>query len=196
MSKVSKNSILGLVIVFFGFILLFDSLGYVEFDFWRLIDKLWPLVLIIIGLIVIFKSRERAESESLSVELNSSDYSGSTLFGDIRVAGISKDVGKIDRSLLFGDIVIDLSGSKLKDGNNYVKASVIFGDVDVIVPADFPVCMDLGCIAGSVSYGAKKSDGLMPRIRYTDTDFDNTPAKLYIKANTTFGDIRVVKSEK
>jgi predicted membrane protein len=196
MSRVSKHSILGLIIVFLGFILLFDSLGYIEFDFWRSIGKLWPLVLIIIGLIVIFKSREISESESSSNELKSSDFSGSALFGDVRVAGISGNVGNIDRSLLFGDIVIDLSGSDLQDGDNYVNVSVIFGDVDVTVPADFPVCVDLSCIAGSVSFGGKKSDGLMSKVRYADTDFDKVPAKLYIKGNTIFGDIRVIKSAK
>lgn len=196
MTGVSKQIVMGLVIIFLGFVLLFDSLGYIEIDFWSLMGDLWPLVLIVIGLIVVFKSSGKTKHEVSSSKGKSSNNSISGLFGDIRIAGISEAVGKIDRSLLIGDIVVDLSGSRLQDGDNYVGVSVIFGDVVVTVPADFPVSVDLSCIAGSASFGDKKSDGLMPKIRYTENDFGSAPAKLYIKGNTIFGDVKVIKSTK
>lgn len=196
MAGTSKLIILGLFLVFLGSVLLFDSLGYIKFDFWGLIGKLWPLVLIVIGLIVVFRSGGKTEHELSSPKWKSSDNSISGLFGDVRIAGMSEAVGRIDRSLLIGDIVIDLSGSRLQDGDNYIGVSVIFGDVVVTVPADFPVSVDLSCIAGSASFGDRRSDGLMPKIQHTENDFGSAPAKLYIKGNTIFGDIKVIKSAK
>jgi predicted membrane protein len=196
MTEVSKQVIMGLVIIFLGFFLLFDSLGYIEVDFWSLMGDLWPLVLIVIGLIVVFKGSRKTKHEVSPSKGKYSNNSISGLFGDVRIAGMSDTVGKIDRSLIIGDIVIDLSGSKLQDGDDYVGVSVIFGDVVVTVPADFPVSVDLSCIAGSASFGDKKSDGLMPKILYTENEFGSAPAKLYIKGNAIFGDVKVIKSTK
>ena len=100
-------------------------------------------------------------------------------------------IGILDRSLVFGDIEIDLTGSKLKDGDNIVDASVMFGDIKIFIQSDFPVSVDLSCLAGKTTFNQKSFDGISPGIKHIDDNFENASAKLFIKCRAGFGDLKV-----
>jgi len=189
MKEHSKKALLGIILVCLGVLFLFDTLGLI--DFWDAVEILWPLILIAIGLYIIFKRRTSSvHGRKENAAVNSCDgISG--IAGDIVVSGLTGGVGDINRSLLFGDIIIDLTGAKLNDGNNYVDVSVLFGDVKITVPDDFPVSVDMTCCAGSVEYNDKKSDGIFPNIKHKDDGFESSPAKLFIKCRACFGDLKV-----
>jgi predicted membrane protein len=191
MNKHSKNALLGIILISLGILFLLDAFDVI--NFWKAI---WPIALIIIGLALIFK-RKKDHSRGKPFDSIGASQSGIPgLLGDIRIAGLTEGVGTIDRSLLLGDIVIDLAGSKLLEGDNIVNASVLLGDVNIFVPDEFPVKVDLSCVAGSVSYNKKSSDGILPGIKHSHDNFENFPARLYIKGKTCFGDVRVISISK
>jgi len=52
-NRYSKKAIWGIILIFLGMLLLFDSLDYI--DFWEAAGKCWPLILILIGLMILLK---------------------------------------------------------------------------------------------------------------------------------------------
>ena len=189
MKKHSKKAVFGIILIFLGVFLLFDTIGFV--DFWEAAEIFWPLILIAIGLFIIFRRKESYYHGRYKKGGQNSCAGISGIAGDIVVSGLTGGVGAINKSLLFGDIIIDLTGTKLNDGNNYVDVSVLFGDVKITVPDDFPVSVDLTCCAGSVAYNKKTSDGIFPNVKHKDDSFESSPAKLFIKARACFGDLKV-----
>jgi len=191
MNSEHSKVVFGLILVVLGGLFLLDTLGQV--DFWQVARRFWPLILIILGLALLLrKDRQRTEPvAALRGKVGESGVTG--VFGDIRISGVEKGVGVIERSLVFGDIVIDLAGSKLIEGENYIDVSVLFGDISIVVPLDFPLKVDLGCCAGSASFDQKVSDGLFPKIRDRDENFTNSQARLSIKGRACFGDLKVTR---
>lgn len=191
MARASRALVPGLALVSLGLLFLFDSLGYMDFSVGALISRFWPLALVIAGLAIIFGYHEKIAGRHPDPIEGAANSSASKFFGDLRIDNISGVLGTIDRSLFAGDIIIDLTGASLRDGENFLAASVVFGDILITAPAGFAISANLSCIAGSVSVGGKKSDGILPRVRHMDDDFEGASSKMYIVAKTVFGDVKV-----
>jgi predicted membrane protein len=200
MSKPDKNVIVGLIIVAIGGLLLLDSFGFINFNFWRMLGKFWPVILIVIGLLIILerdKIKQNSEhSETTPGDTPIGDKSReSTAFGilgDIRLAGFAEVPDTIDKSLLIGDIVIDLSNAKLPEGESRISVSVLIGDIDIILPADFSISADLSCLIGSTSVDRRKSDGLAANVKHEDDHYAGAPARLIIHGRALIGDVSVI----
>jgi predicted membrane protein len=191
MNTHSQNKVLGLVIIGLGLLLLLDTFDVI--NFWKAV---FPLALVIIGLLIIFKHKKISEHSDVS----SADYTPglktTDIFGDIRISGLSEGVGTVERSLVFGDIVIDLTGAGLSEGMNKVDVSVVFGDITVLLPSDFAVKVDLGCYAGLVSFNQESADGILPSIKRADDGYETSTSRLSIKGRARFGDVKVIRSLK
>jgi len=199
MTRQERHFTWGAVIIVLGLILLINSIGFWEIDIWRLIRLLWPLALIIIGLILIFKNTSEKEDRAeigMKIEtlkkLSRSDESNAFgLFGDIRIAGMGQMSGVIEKSLLIGDIVIDLTGSRLASGENQIEVSVLIGDIDIFVPDDFPISAELNGLVASLEIGERKSDGLAASVSHKDSAFAEAESKLSIRGRVLIGDIKI-----
>jgi lia operon protein LiaF len=199
MSKQDRGVIVGLIIIVIGGLMLLDSFGFIDFNFWRMLGKLWPVALIVIGLLIILerdKLKHRDEPDEKEPEVKPGDKSEeSTVFGilgDIRLAGFTQAPDTIDKSLLIGDIVIDLSNARLPEGECHISVSVLIGDIDIILPANFPVAANLSCLVGSTSVDRRKSDGLAANIKHEDDHYANAPARLSIHGRALIGEISVI----
>jgi len=182
-----KNSgiIFGLILMGLGVFFLFGfSLG-------RIISKLWPLALIAIGLYILLKTKKRNRSSDDLSDITGDESGTTSMFGDIRIAGLADGIGAIDRSLVFGDIVIDLTEAKLLDGENNIDVSVFFGDIIIFVPDKFPVNIDLNVYFGDLDFEREHIEGFFPIIKHTDDNYNSAIAKLNIKCRVGFGDIKI-----
>lgn len=189
---------MGLVLILLGVLLLLDSLAILDFDFISLVGKFWPLILIFIGAWIILSPKKdhtfRVVTEHDILDATKTDSAFLGVFGDIRVVETGQFSGPIDKSLLVGDIVIDLRNSKIANGENHVSASVLLGDIDIIIPSDCPASIDLSCLLGSATSGENSSDGFAPRINLTDPNYDRSTAKLKISGRALVGDVKVEKA--
>lgn len=199
MSKQDKNVLVGLVIIVIGGLLLLDTLEIINFNFWRMAGKFWPLILIIIGLVIILdkdKIKENRYDEG-KIESNPENESSreSTAFGilgDIRMAGFASVPDSIDKSLLIGDIVIDLSSAKLPEGEARISVSVLIGDIDILLPANFPAKANLNCLLGSTTVDKRKSDGLAANLDHEDDQYAGARTRVYIHGRALIGDISIM----
>jgi lia operon protein LiaF len=199
MIKQDRNVIIGLIIVAIGGLMLLDSFGFINFNFWRMVGKLWPVILIVIGLLIILE-RDKLKNHDEPIEKEPDSKSGdkskeSTAFGiigDIRLAGFTEVPDTIDKSLLIGDIVIDLSNARLPEGECHISVSALIGDIDIILPANFPVAANLSCLIGETTMDRRKSEGIAANIKHEDDHYANAPSRLSIHSRALIGDISVI----
>lgn len=189
--KANKNHIIiGAILIILGMIFLFDL------DFGDLIGIIWALALIGVGLYILSRYRKQNASDNGASGVEQSQSGIPGVFGDIKVAGLTEGIGSIERTLVFGDILIDLTDSKLIQGKNHISANVLFGDITIKVPDDFSIGVNLGCCAGDILFKDKRSDGFLAGVKYKDDNYENASAKLFINAKSCFGDIKVISISK
>ena len=51
------GSIFGILVLFLGVLFLLDNFGYVTTDAWQMISKLWPVILILVGIKIFFSKK-------------------------------------------------------------------------------------------------------------------------------------------
>jgi lia operon protein LiaF len=199
MSKQDRGVIVGLIIIAIGGLMLLDSFGFINFDFWWMLGKFWPVILIVIGLLIIFE-RDKLKNQDEPIEKKpevklgdkSKESTAFGILGDIRLAGFTQIPDTIDKSLLIGDIVIDLSNAKLSEGECHISVSVLIGDIDIMLPANFPIAANLSCLVGSTSVDRRKSEGIAANIKHEDDHYVNAPARLSIHGRALIGDVSVI----
>jgi predicted membrane protein len=182
--------IIGAILIVLGVMFFF------RLDLGDLISFLWPLALILIGLYVLMQYKRNKEPDTISGSGNITQSGVPGLFGDIKISDLTNGVGSIERMLVFGDITIDLTDSKLLEGDNFIGASVLFGDLTFIIPDDFVVGVNLGCVAGDITYKEKHIDGLFIGYKYNEDNYNQASARLLINAKLCFGDIKVISTSK
>lgn len=141
----SRNKTAGIVLIAIGL--------------FNLVPELWPLLLVLVGLYIIFgrkgKFRHSTESTEPGQPKNSNDY-----FESISIFGGGSKIINSDNFKggnivsIFGGSEINLTNSKLADGENSIEITALFGGTTLIVPADWNVELDVLPIFGG--FGDKR----------------------------------------
>ncbi len=172
----------GLIIIFIGLLFLWGNL-YPEFNAALFLGKLWPLILIIIGLIIIFNQahvRKNVASDATSQ---------SRIIGDIRLEFANKDVGDSSISQVVGDLTLDLSNGRLKPGINHMNVSMVIGDTLILIPSSMPLRVSARTFLGDIILNGRREEGMLPRLEHVDETYESSSNKLYITLNGIIGDI-------
>lgn len=159
-NKGKFGNIIGILI---GLMLLLVCQGILRFD---LIIKLFiPALLVIIGLYLIFGNVFNNQvNEKVKEKIQSNNESIWATFSEQIVNKKDEKFESVNLESVFGSIVLDLSEAKIKD-EAVIKASAIFGGIDIIVPKDVEVKVKSTPIFGGVS-NKKSKDG--KKIIYVD----------------------------
>jgi predicted membrane protein len=172
----------GAVIICLGIIFLLGNI-YPEFDFWRFVGRLWPVVLIIIGLyIIVNQSRFRGYARAHAV-------SHSRMVGDLRLDYAGKEIGDIAASRMIGDLTVVLSSARLKPGVNTLNISGVIGDTSIFIPSSFPLKISARSIVGDLRFDDRREEGLFPKLEYTDERYEQAADKLMVTVSGVIGDI-------
>jgi predicted membrane protein len=125
----------------------------------NLIPELWPLLLVLIGLYIIFgrkgNFRHSTESAEAGQLKNSNDYVESiSIFGGSSKIVNSDNFKGGNIVSIFGGSEINLTNSKLAEGENNIEITAVFGGTTLIVPSDWNVELDVLPIFGG--FGDKR----------------------------------------
>jgi predicted membrane protein len=144
------NKIAGYILIAIGGFFIIPELFILPYDFKR---NFWPVLLIVVGLIVLFRAfpgRKREPAPPL--EGNPMEYieevnifSGS----ERKITTENFRGGKI--TSLFGGSELDLSSSRLAEGNNVLEVFYMFGGSSITVPRDWTVINKVTSILGGFS---------------------------------------------
>lgn len=175
-SESKTGNIIGLII---GILLLLSCQEVIGFDVvWKL---LFPIILIMIGLSVIFKNAIRGSIKNKIKEINEKNntkdaqeyiatFSGQKLdFSEEKFNGCSL-------SAVFGGIEMDLRNAIIKE-DVVINASSIFGGIEIQAPKDANVKVNSTSIFGGASSKVKNND--------------NNKITIYVNATCLFGGVEI-----
>ncbi len=111
----------------------------------------WPVLLIIVGLMIIFKGSLKRRLGYSASKLNGDAIEDINIFGghDRIIETTSFRGGEVVN--VFGGGNYDLLQSKLAPGKNVLEVVMIFGGSKIIVPQDWDVKVDVAAVFGGFS---------------------------------------------
>jgi predicted membrane protein len=185
-SRRDGRGIFGSIVIVLGLLLLLGNI-YPEANIWSFIGKLWPAVLILLGVYIIF-NRQRMKSRVLI-----STAAHNSLLGDLRIDYEGKELGNINVSHVVGDLTVDLTKSRLKPGINNIYISAVVGDSQIIIPAQFPLKISAKILVGDIIFDRRREEGLFPKLEHTDENFELSIDKLVVSINGVIGDMSIIR---
>ncbi len=132
---------------------------FIAIGLFNLYPELWPLIFVVIGAFILFGSKNKSRTC-----INTCDYSDEDINRNvIEQISIFGGGNKIFNSnsfkggsivSIFGGSEVNLSGSKLADGENVLETVSVFGGCSIIVPKEWNVMVDVFPIFGG--FGDKR----------------------------------------
>ena len=143
----------------------------------------WPLILIGLGLLIIFRPRWTFMRE----------WSGKNQFvGEYH--SVLSGTGKDEQFNTFaGEHTIDLSNVSIPDGGLNYKFNGFVGDITLIVPANTGVRVRGNVFAGELDLFGDKMQSVMSPFEGETADFANAPSKVYVEANFFVCDAKLIR---
>jgi predicted membrane protein len=151
-----RNSLAGYILIAIGLIgtLRHTIPFFFDFEF----GDMWPIILLLIGVWLIFRRSDSAHSDKrLHFEKKWQPQFDESPADFIQVDCIFNSSNRIvhsdnfqggNISCIFGEIKLDLTNAKLAPGINNLKIDAIFGGVTIRVPQDWKVQLNITSVFG------------------------------------------------
>lgn len=168
-----KDKTPGIILLFIGGALYLPYVFDFHFNFWHLF---WPLMLIIAGVMLIFRKNAFGPCMRLEGEFNTSDYIDEVnIFGgnERMIQTNSFKGGRI--TCIFGGNSLSLSRCQLAPGKQVIDLFAVFGGTKLVLPDDWNVSIQVVSIFGGFK------DGRITR------NIATTDSELVIKGYVLFG---------
>ena len=189
----------GTILVLVGALFLLDTLHVVNFS--TLIEGFWPLLLVLLGLWVIFRTRSAAAPAEktgdqqvfgdLNTESSADSIHHSTVFGDLSIRATSAAFKGGVISTVFGDTVLDLSTCTLADGEQTLSINGVFGECSVRLPGKTPYSVVAHALFGSLHTPDQQREGVSSTLNYDSAGYSSAPKRLKINVSQVFGAVRI-----
>ena len=137
----------GLIFISIGILLLFITHDIIE---WSSIWKLWPLLLILFGLSLVFKGRKTRWGLTKDSIIDNDFIHSNAVFGGAEHNITSQKFKGGEIMALFGGVELDLRDAKLSPDGCKIHASALFGGIELTVPIDWNVIVTGTPIFGGI----------------------------------------------
>jgi predicted membrane protein len=137
----------GIIFTLIGLALLSDKLDLLSFRLW----DFWPLVIVLIGLSLIWRSFERHTTPRAN--MSPSTDPGATISGIAFMSGFkrtsnSQDFRGGELTAIMGGCEIDLRQATIKDGDAVLDVFAFWGGIELKVPLDWSVVVEATPLLG------------------------------------------------
>jgi predicted membrane protein len=137
----SPGRFAGLIFTLVGLVLLLDRLDVFEVRLW----DFWPLIIVIIGLSLIWRSYARTMGRH--PELTVSEDVNSTIGGMAFMSGFKRNSSSQsfqggELTAIMGGCEIDLRQASMKDGEAVIDVFAFWGGIEIKVPLDWSVAVE------------------------------------------------------
>lgn len=141
------NKTTGWILLIIGLVFWVPDFIHIPFGVRRL---LWPTLLIIVGVVIIFRSS--VSRRNFPKSENSNDFIDDVAIfggGDKVITSTNFKGGNI--TAIFGGSKIDLTKAQLAPGQNVIDVFCLFGGTTIIVPENWNVKVDVVSVLGGFS---------------------------------------------
>ncbi|MGG0719196.1 cell wall-active antibiotics response protein LiaF [Robertmurraya massiliosenegalensis] len=201
--KGRKKFTFSTLLLLFSSLLILDRFEVISLQFmdvWRL----WPVLIILIALSLLFKN----STLKIDIDLSSKDKefvtdNGSEFQEKKKVSGWIGDVSYKDSNWALepmelnnsiGDYFFDFSKAFIPERETQIVINGRVGDVKMIIPENIPVNIQAHSKIGDVRIFNNKGDSLNSRgMYYKSQDYDEATRKLKITIDIKIGSIRIDK---
>ena len=145
-SQDGSGRVWGIILTFIGTALLLDRIYFINFNLW----DYWPLILVFIGIMMIWKasSHYRAISSSAFESSDVNSYiKASAIMGGFKRTNNSQDFKGGELTAIMGGFEIDLRDASIKE-EAVIDITAIMGGVSMRVPEDWLVVIDISPFLG------------------------------------------------
>jgi len=140
-----RNKSTGIILlVIGGFFYLRDFLHW-HVNFWQLF---WPSLLILIGVLIIFRHRLDRDRHGRTVVSNGDVLDEMAIFGggDRVITSQQFKGGRV--TTIFGGLNFDMLRAKLAPGKNYIDVFCVFGGMKIMAPEDWTIKIQVVSVFG------------------------------------------------
>lgn len=167
----------------FGALLLLNGIGVAHIGFGVLWRFVWPVLLIGLGILLIGSWGGLGRFGRHSTVNVVSDYRiGSAEAWDLT-----------DRTVwsVIGDVTLDLTAARLRDGLTHLRVYSVIGDTTLVVPAGIGVEVHATSVLGDTHVLGQRYDGIMQTASHRSEQFETTARRLRIHIQSVIGDVEV-----
>lgn len=197
--KERKKYTFSLLLLLFSFLLILDRFEVIVFKFAD-VWKLWPILLILMALSLLFKKSKL----QIDIDFSSKDpeFSGSDQHEKKIVSGLIGEVSYKDSNWALepmmlnnsiGDYFLDLSKAFIPERETPIIINGSIADIKMIIPENIPVNITANSKIGDVRIFDIKGDTLNRTVFYKTQGYDEATRKLKITINVKIGSIRIDK---
>ncbi|WP_019153339.1 cell wall-active antibiotics response protein LiaF [Robertmurraya massiliosenegalensis] len=190
------------LLLLFSSLLILDRFEVITFAF-KDVWKLWPVLLILVSLSLLFKksilkigidlsSKDKEFKKDSGIEFIKTRKTNS-LIGSISYKESNWSLEPIELSNSIGDYFIDFSKAFIPDRETPIIINGWIGDVKMIIPENIPVNIKVDCFIGDIRIFDIKDDSINRGMNYKSHDYDEAIKKLKIVIEVQIGSIRIDK---
>jgi predicted membrane protein len=158
--KMKGQMVVAWIFIGFGALLLFGNVVGIDFG-----DIFWPLVLITVGLLLIFRP-----------QIISPAHAKFLFAGDVNV-GSSWDMDKKELRMFAGDVRIDLADLKLPAGETKFIITAFASDVHLSVPKDVGVSISTMAFVTDSKIDGKKMEYVFSGMDFATEGYEGASKK-------------------
>lgn len=187
-----RNIFWGIILIILGMLFLLDNMDVVDFGY--VVRTYWPALLILWGISILMKKKERevtAAFSDVSKSTESELFHKSSVFGNIVVNVTSQNFKGGSVSTVAGDCEIDLTKAMIVDGEHWLRLSGVVGSSKIILSKDIAISISAHTVFGDVQVRNEKQSGFSPHVRYVSPTYNTAAQKLKIDVTQVFGDIQI-----
>ncbi|MFH2056659.1 MAG: cell wall-active antibiotics response protein LiaF [bacterium] len=184
------NAVIGIIIVILGIIFLGNNLGWFEYDLGDLISDWWPAVLIITGgWMIYYQTRRKGGSdweERAGMAISKAVGDRQLKPTEIPTDGLVAKQGA-------GKLVLDLTSTRLNEGENLISLSQGAGEIKVVLPGNVAAKVTTSCGTGDIRVFDRKEDGISNRLEHEDDNYASASTRINLTVRLGLGEIKVTR---
>ncbi|MEW6033704.1 MAG: cell wall-active antibiotics response protein LiaF [Chloroflexota bacterium] len=172
----------GALLIALGILFLLDTLGALSFG--RAMATLWPLALILLGLLILWCPWRRCWRYGPK----------DTVVGDIRIGeGEGEwDLHEIDTRMGVGQLLLDLRRARIPQGETKLRVSGFVGNMKIVVPPGLAVSAQGEVGIGSISLLGQKAEGFGRQISSATADYEAAEKRVKVEMSLMVGEASII----
>jgi lia operon protein LiaF len=201
----------GLFLFIFGLLLILDVFDIISFSYGDWL-KLWPVILIGIAFMVIWKKNHIKFSFSNDDPFEGENDGRPKADGQPGTVKSAKERTKVNKGFIIGDVkynqpnwplesmrlynvigdyYFDLSKAYIPEGETPIHLKGWIGDVKMLIPEGIAVDIKVEGNVGDIKVFDQKSSDIKPNLHYRSGDYEDAEKKISIVIEFKIGSVRI-----